>query len=162
MLKLSCRRGSSPIACSFWAREDVFTQPGPIVLKTFARTKGPQDQFFGCETNRRAPRSSSSSSGSRLGQVDIADHGKAPIIQDEPLIVQSGCYRCVVLIGLLIPNDNKFDGVCLHPGFQQRDILHNRVILAVTSSSPQSLRMANSSGRAHPIVAHRSWDRWKS
>jgi hypothetical protein len=76
---------------------------------------------------------------SRLGQVNITDHGKAPIIQDEPLIVEPGCYRRVVLIGLLVPNDNKLDRVCQHSGFQQRDILHNCVIFAITAPGPQSL-----------------------
>ena len=28
MLRPSCRRGSSPVACSFWGRKNVFTQPG--------------------------------------------------------------------------------------------------------------------------------------
>src|ERR1700730_14374525 len=28
MLKPSCRRGSPPVACSFWGRKNVFTQPG--------------------------------------------------------------------------------------------------------------------------------------
>src|SRR6266446_8741118 len=29
MLRPSCRSGSSLVACSFWGRKNVFTQPGP-------------------------------------------------------------------------------------------------------------------------------------
>ena len=75
----------------------------------------------------------------RLREVNVADHGKTPIVQYEPLIVEPGCYRRVVLIGLLVPDDNKLDGVRRYSGFKQRDILHNSVIFAITSSGPQSL-----------------------
>ena len=33
MLRPSCRRGSSPVACSFWGRKNVFTQSGPVAAE---------------------------------------------------------------------------------------------------------------------------------
>src|ERR1700687_3805008 len=33
MLRPSCRRGSSPVACSFWGRKNVFTQPGSFATE---------------------------------------------------------------------------------------------------------------------------------
>ena len=74
-----------------------------------------------------------------MREVNVADHGKTPIVQYEPLIAEPSCYRRVILIGLFVPNDNKLDGVRRYSGFEQRDILHNSVIFAITSSGPQSL-----------------------